>query len=347
MAGKSTRYPNMRPKWLLTHPSGRFMAIEAIQALPLEGFARILFVTLAEHERNHSFLRGFREELDLQGLKPKAEILLLSSPTRDQPETVRQAITEARIDGQIFVKDSDNSFEADIPVGNAVCYADLHECGTLAPANKSYLTYDENGLLSNIVEKRVISPYFCVGGYSFSSAAAFTETVDRMILDHERYLSHVILQMLLQDIPFVAQKVARYKDWGTADDWIRYTRTYATLFVDIDGTLVRNSSSHFPPYIGNTPPLEKNVQVLRDLHATGRVQIILTSSRPERHRQTTLDQLKREGIPFDQLLLNLHHAQRVVVNDYSSSNPYPTCGAINLRRDSDELQELLQQLLPR
>ncbi|MEJ7682686.1 MAG: hypothetical protein WKG06_33480 [Segetibacter sp.] len=36
-----------------------------------------------------------------------------------------------------------------------------------------------------------------------------------------------------------------YSDWGTIEDWDRFKRSYATLFVDLDGTLVKNSSWHF------------------------------------------------------------------------------------------------------
>ena len=45
MAGKSSRFPNMRPKWMLTHPmSNRFMAIESILGLNLNFFDKIYFV---------------------------------------------------------------------------------------------------------------------------------------------------------------------------------------------------------------------------------------------------------------------------------------------------------------
>ena len=30
IAGRSSRFPNMKPKWLLTHPNGNFMIDESI-----------------------------------------------------------------------------------------------------------------------------------------------------------------------------------------------------------------------------------------------------------------------------------------------------------------------------
>ena len=51
MAGKSSRFPEMRPKWMLTHPNGRFMGIEAILGLNCDDFKSIVYVILKEHEQ--------------------------------------------------------------------------------------------------------------------------------------------------------------------------------------------------------------------------------------------------------------------------------------------------------
>lgn len=36
--GKSSRFPNMRPKWLLTHPDGQLMIQKAVNCMPLDFF---------------------------------------------------------------------------------------------------------------------------------------------------------------------------------------------------------------------------------------------------------------------------------------------------------------------
>ena len=36
IAGQSSRFPDMKPKWMLTHPQGDFMVIEAIKGLVLQ-----------------------------------------------------------------------------------------------------------------------------------------------------------------------------------------------------------------------------------------------------------------------------------------------------------------------
>ena len=116
-------------------------------------------------------------------------------------------------------------------------------------------------------------------------------------------------------------------------------------FLDIDGTLVINSSSHFPPYIGNTKPLKSNIEIINFLYMSGKFQIILTTSRKEKFRKLTEKQLKKEGVPYDKLIMNLFHAKRIIVNDYGPSNPFKSCDAINLKRNSEELKDILKEAL--
>ena len=66
MAGRSSRFPNMRPKWMLTHPmTNRFMATESILGLNLDFFDEIYFICLQEHEDQYKFVKGFTEELEI------------------------------------------------------------------------------------------------------------------------------------------------------------------------------------------------------------------------------------------------------------------------------------------
>ena len=345
MAGKSSRFPNLRPKWMLTHPNGKFMAIEAISGLKLDSFKKIYFVCLKEHENKFKFLKGFKEELTDANLIHKTEFVFLEEQTKDQPQTVYNAIKQAKISGPIVIKDSDNFFNVELMGPNCVCYADLNSTGLIKPKNKSYLLKDVNGNVSNIVEKQVISPYFCVGAYSFESVDLFCQMLDLLPQNCERYISNVIFQAILNGKLFKGIQVTNYIDWGTIEDWDRFKRSYATLFVDIDGTLVKNSSSHFPPYIGNTDSLDSNVEILKTLYSSGKFQIILTTSRPEKYREVTVQQMKKIGICFNHLIMGLYHSKRIIINDYSKSNPYKSCDSINLKRDSNELKDILRESL--
>jgi hypothetical protein len=164
------------------------------------------------------------------------------------------------------------------------------------------------------------------------------------IIDYgeECYISHIIFQMMLSGSKFVGLKTRNFKDWGTLESWNKYKSQYKCLFVDIDGTLVTNSSIHFPPYIGNGDPLQNNIDHLNSLHKSGKVKIVLTTSRPKCMKDETVHELKERGILYDELLMGLPHCKRVIINDFAKSNPYPSCEAINIPRNTDNLSEFLK-----
>ena len=49
VAGLSSRYPNMRPKWLLTMPDGKLMIEKSITGLEINKFNKVYVVVLKEH----------------------------------------------------------------------------------------------------------------------------------------------------------------------------------------------------------------------------------------------------------------------------------------------------------
>ena len=71
------------------------------------------------------------------------------------------------------------------------------------------------------------------------------------------------------------------------------------------------------------------------------MRIILTTSRPERYRDVTLQELQDKGIEYDQVIMGLPHSRRVLINDFAKSNPYPSATAINMPRNKNDLKELL------
>ena len=341
MAGRSTRFPNMRPKWMLSHPmSHRMMVTEAISGLNLDFFDNIYFICLQQHEDKYSFMKGFVAELDDAGLRAKSNIVLLPEQTDSQSETVYTFLSGYDLDGFIFIKDSDGFYRCDVEERNQVAYFDLNDMDDINARTKSYVDLDVNDVVTNIVEKKVISSTFSSGGYGFADAKEFCKTFEKLQdMDGECYISHIIFEMMLSGSTFYGTKTTDFKDWGTLDAWNKYKSQYKCLFVDIDGTLITNSSHHFPPYIGSGEPIENNIDFLAELHEQGKTKIILTTSRPEKYRQLTIMELQTKGVPYDELVMSLPHCQRVIINDFARSNPYPSCKAINIPRNTDDLKE--------
>jgi hypothetical protein len=299
---------------------------------------------LEEHNEKYQFLDGFKRELFDCGLIEKSRFIFLENQTLSQSETVYQAIQKESIDGFIFIKDSDGYYECDIKTtSNQIAFFDLNDMDDINARTKSYLEFDINGIITNIVEKKVISSTFSVGGYGFEQASQFCSSFDKLNdLEGECYVSNVIFEMILSGHKFNGLAASNFKDWGTIDAWNKYKSQYSCLFVDIDGTLVTNSSVHFPPYVGEGKSLQKNIDYLNHLYSSGKVKIILTTSRPEFMKELTVSELQDKGILYDHLITGLPHCKRIIVNDFADSNPYPSCEAINIQRNSDNLKDYLK-----
>ena len=316
------------------------MVTEAISGLNLDFFDNIYFICLQQHEDKYSFMKGFVAELDDAGLRAKSNIVLLPEQTDSQSETVYTFLSGYDLDGFIFIKDSDGFYRCDVEERNQVAYFDLNDMDDINARTKSYVDLDVNDVVTNIVEKKVISSTFSSGGYGFADAKEFCKTFEKLQdMDGECYISHIIFEMMLSGSTFYGTKTTDFKDWGTLDAWNKYKSQYKCLFVDIDGTLITNSSHHFPPYIGSGEPIENNIDFLAELYEQGKTKIILTTSRPEKYRQLTIMELQTKGVPYDELVMSLPHCQRVIINDFARSNPYPSCKAINIPRNTDDLKE--------
>ncbi|HEU6449054.1 MAG TPA: hypothetical protein VFV23_11510 [Verrucomicrobiae bacterium] len=344
-AGQSSRFPKMRPKWMLTHPNGNLMLAEAIRGLTFSNLKKIYLVVLDAHLKEFKCLDGIKKQFRQIGLLDKLVVVALDQPTHSQPETVARAIEIKKIKGAVCIKDSDNFFRMKVPTTNFVSVVDLNSVGFVNPGNKSYADVNENHFVTNIVEKRVISNFFCSGAYGFEDAQEYLRYFNQLSGLKDLYISHIIYQMLLEDKAFSAAVCSEYSDWGTLKDWNRYKSQFGTLFVDLDGTLVVNSGEHFEPVWGTTSGIKENIEAINRLYDSGKVQIIITTSRKAEARKLTERQLKKEGVRYHQILFGLNHGKRIVINDYARSNPFKSCDSINIARNSQDLGEMLEGLL--
>ena len=326
---------------MLTHPSGKLMLLESISGLNIQDFNKIYVVGLKKHELQYKFSGGLRKAFEEFFPDSELEIILLESPTKSQPETVYQAISLGKIDGAICIKDCDNFFRIKAKPVNFISFCDLEKNPNINASNKSYIEISEHGLINNIVEKKIISPYFCTGAYGFESADLYVKYYDKCKGTEGLYISHIMYSMLLDSRAIIHVESKEYKDWGTIRDWRDYTSRYKTLFVDIDGVLVKNSSKYFDPTWGQSPGIQENIDCINEHFDSGKCEIILTTARTEDFENETKEQLDRVGIKYHRILFGLMHAKRIVINDFSTTNPYPSCSAVNIERNSKDLNKLL------
>lgn len=347
MGGKSSRFPNMRPKWMLTHPkTGNFMCVESIRGLDLNFFDNIFFIILEKHDTEYNSSLGIMGSLEnlpnYEEIRNKVNIIKLKDETRSQSETVYNGIIKNNISGFIYIKDSDGYFKTDIlSENNQITYFDINNIDEINARSKSYIDINSNGIVTNIVEKKVISPNFSVGGYGFTSAKEFCEYYEKIKdYDGECFVSNIILEMILDGNKFIGLESSDYLDWGTLKCWNSYKSKFYTLFVDIDGTLFTNTSHLVPPFIGEGTPLIENINIIKRMKSEGSF-LIMTTSRPEKYREITVRELESHGILFDGLIMGIPHSQRILINDFSPSNAYPSCSAINIPRNSNTLNQYI------
>jgi len=344
VAGKSSRFPNLRPKFLLTHPYGCLMLTESIKGLNLNKIKQIIIVALKEHEEKYNFSKELLGELKKVSELSQIKLLLLDKPTNSQPETVSKAIEKYNLKGGILIKDSDNYFKFDSEYhNNTVIVADLQKCNKINAGNKSYVNIGVKNTVTNIAEKKVISNLFCCGGYYFAGAQEFLKHF-KEIKDNVSniYISHIIYKMILDKQIFFAEEASDYIDWGTLEDWMEYKKHFSTIFVDIDGVLLVNGGKHCTPKWGEGGGIQKNIDILNKLYDSKKTYIVITTSRPEEYKKLTKEQLSKSGLKYHRIIMSLPHSQRILINDHAKSNPYPSAIAINLERNSDKLEDILK-----
>ena len=52
-AGRSSRYPDLRPKWVLTHPTGKLMIDMVLEAMDYRQFDRTVITVIKKHCEQH------------------------------------------------------------------------------------------------------------------------------------------------------------------------------------------------------------------------------------------------------------------------------------------------------
>ena len=354
-AGRSSRFPGTRPKVYLSNPNGLLMVVDALRGLNLDRVDRILIGVLREHL--DQYCSGTADGiLECVGKMNKTiekitEVIVIESETRDPVETVECILVQGQVTGAIFVKDSDNYFECTVAPLNHVVTLKIdrsNESNIFNVASKSFSFCSKDNTISNILEKVIHSSLCNVGGYGFADSSLFLEKVReirnaRSLVAQvpELTMTNVIWSMMLTKETFYSVDSANYQDWGTLSAWTTYCKSFMTLFIDLDGTLVTNSSAFFNPRHGTTEAIESNVAWLRRKHSSGRTYIIITTSRPESYKAETIQQLDALGIPYDRIMFDLMHCQRVLVNDFALTNTFPSAIAINLPRNSGMLPDMM------
>jgi hypothetical protein len=333
-AGLSSRFPNMRPKYSLVDYSGKLMLQSSIE--PFIGKYNITIGVLKEHDEKYKITKLLQHELG-----SKIKIIVLEKQTSGPADTVYQIIKKSNINlnNEILIKDCDSFFNHEYAKGNYICISKLGDNKIIrTPASKSYITTNEQGIVQNIVEKKIISDKFCVGGYKFESADMYCNAFELLLKNNEEiYVSNIIQYCLFNGKIFIENLVSNYTDVGTAEEWFNYNNK-SVIFCDIDGTIIKAQSKS--DYHLSATPLLKNLNCIKKL-INEHNQVIFVTARPESARVKTENMLRSLGLKNYILIMGLQNCKRLLINDFNQANPYPRAIAINIPRDSDTLESFI------
>ena len=346
-AGYSKRFNLGRPKMLLQHPMGVTMLTAAIENLgnQLEQDKDKIIIVMKEEFFTDISLEKLQSELNAR-LEIEARIILIEKNSESMVETIIHGIKELDVDDSIIIKDSDNRLNIDFDEFNKYEYAisglSLNNTKVKNIASKSFLKVNENDYLTSIFEKKIESDLINVGLVKFESASNFIKYAKKVEVSREIYVSDVLQKALEDGKKVKVIRAVNYEDWGTQEDWLEYVRTYSTLFVDIDGVLCINENPLSKNGGWNQfDPITENLETLLTLQDSGKVKIIFTTSRSDTHRLFLIAELKNQGFLNFELITGLPHAKRILINDFSRTNEFPSALSINLPRNSQNLGEYL------
>lgn len=346
-AGLSTRFGLNRPKFLLQHPLGRTMLEESVAGL-LRGqdgsVSSILIVSTQENFRGIDYRR--LEERIRSNWQVDTKIVLLKKQTVSMVETVVRGIETLEKDVPLIIRDTDSHVllpenSEFLSSAAAIAYIDLRNHLGVAAGNKSFVELEQSEVVG-ILEKQISSNFSYVGLAKFPLASSFYSAAASVRGTGETFVSDVVRNLIEDGVAFRGVEASEYSDWGTLEDWLKFTSEFQTLFVDVDGVVSKNMS---PIAVDNNwskfEPIYENCQRLLELERLGKTRIIFCTSRSEEFRSSLEHQLIEFGFNSPTLVMGLPHARRVVINDYAITNPYPSASAISIERNSPQLPSLI------
>jgi hypothetical protein len=298
-AADNKLFENIIPYLFDIHPNGNIAILESIMGLNLEIFDNIYIIVLRKHEEKYKLKSILAPHLIMNNLSLKIKIHVIGKPTLNQPATIAKTIRELGIKGGLCVKDPDNSFECQLIPGNFISSYALDDLHHVNPRNKSYLMLDEHKYVTNIIEQKIISRYFCTGAYFFEDASFFLKYFNRLKNYGKLYISHLIYSMLLDGISFRPIEVTNYKDWGTLEEWQEFKNSFKTQLIPV-GNFFLNKS--FIPKPDQKDLNHKFINHVNRLFDLGNCRIIIVTEHPDSFYVEILKFLKSSNIRFHKLL---------------------------------------------
>ncbi|KAL1521269.1 hypothetical protein AB1Y20_020938 [Prymnesium parvum] len=277
----------------------------------------------------------YEPQLNLKNEYPAVDIrvILFSVMTRGVVETLfigLQHMSPADLTRRVLCLDCDTIYFSDVlgdfraqPAGKGVCFY-FKDTGTAALY--SYLRVEDGTRVEEVSEKKAISDMANVGAYGFPSGQLLREAIATVLdapqgIAMEYFISNIINKLLSGGHVFDALMADQYANCGTPAELEAFIEHVSSGKVPslmikrrfcfaLDNVLVTEPTK--PHDYSTCVPIEKNVQLVRELKEAGH-HIIISTSRLMRETggnvgvviatcgHETLRMLEQFKIPYDEI----------------------------------------------
>ena len=202
------------PEIFKINDTGRMNIISNMIDLPLSDFDKIYIVVNQRIDEIYNIKNMLQVQLKNEEFGDKTCIVVIEN-TRNVVDTVLHVVAQIPYSKfGVFIKDADASFNiTELNNENTVYTYKLEDVKEINPSSKSYVSTTSDDVVLNIIEKRVISSEFCVGGYYFNDIKKFIDLCECVSEYDKLYLSNVIYYDILRNSEiYRTEQVIRFSE---------------------------------------------------------------------------------------------------------------------------------------
>ncbi len=338
--GLYKRYPPGMPKYI--RPLNDMLPIIVHSLKNVQGLAKNIYFAVRKADEDE-----WNVSKIIKTYIP-ANILILKKDTKGPADTIDQMIKHFNIKDKFLIHDCDCSWS---PVDtewnkkqNAISIA-WRETAVGDRSSKSWIVFKKDSdEICWIEEKKTPTDWYCCGGYLFSNPQKFSLIYNLLSNQNkenkEIYCSHIIQQMIKDGEIFHGIKCDKLDDWGTWEKYILWKKQKKLYLFDLDGVITEAGGPYGKKPWDIVKPLEGVKEKLKSIKESGGTVYIITA-RPKSISKQTEEMLNNNGITYDKIIYDLPVGPRILINDYASSNPYPTAQAINSKRNTADWIDMI------